>query len=144
MQKVSQFKSRAARLNEVFSVVKRVPIVRPALPGPAAGFAPSWPMMSLRWEIVLSLFFHPLPNGQLPSKWYCMSSLVWKYMVIFVLLLLVCISSLYALLVLLLCILTLPRTLSCPTVYLWISNHTIWFWFDGPASLYCSLVSASL
>jgi hypothetical protein len=37
--------SRAARLNETFSVVRRVPIVRPLLP--AAGVNP-WPMMSLR------------------------------------------------------------------------------------------------
>ncbi|KAJ0025337.1 hypothetical protein Pint_07618 [Pistacia integerrima] len=45
-KKVSQFMSRAARLNEAFSVVRRVPIVRPALP--AAGVNP-WPaMMSLR------------------------------------------------------------------------------------------------
>ncbi|XP_030474695.2 uncharacterized protein LOC115692077 [Syzygium oleosum] len=44
-KKVSQFMSRAARLNEAFSVVKRVPIVRPALP--AAGVA-AWPVMSLR------------------------------------------------------------------------------------------------
>ncbi|CAK9316695.1 unnamed protein product [Citrullus colocynthis] len=38
------FMSRAARLNEAFSVVRRVPIVRPALP--AAGINP-WPAMSL-------------------------------------------------------------------------------------------------
>ncbi|KAH9605222.1 hypothetical protein KSS87_012847 [Heliosperma pusillum] len=44
-KKVSQFMSRAARLNEAFSVVKRVPIIRPALPAP--GMAP-WPVMSLR------------------------------------------------------------------------------------------------
>lgn len=44
-KKVSQFMSRAARLNEAFSVVKRVPIIRPSLP--AAGVTP-WPMMSLR------------------------------------------------------------------------------------------------
>ncbi|XP_044512294.1 uncharacterized protein LOC123230199 [Mangifera indica] len=45
-KKVSQFMSRAARLNEAFSVVRRVPIVRPALP--ASGVNP-WPaMMSLR------------------------------------------------------------------------------------------------
>ncbi|KAF3440394.1 hypothetical protein FNV43_RR18678 [Rhamnella rubrinervis] len=44
-KKVSQFMSRAARLNEAFSVVRRVPIVRPALP--AAGLTP-WPVMSLR------------------------------------------------------------------------------------------------
>ena len=37
--------SRAARLNEAFSVVRRVPIIRPALP--AAGVNP-WPVMSLR------------------------------------------------------------------------------------------------
>lgn len=45
MQKVSQFMSRAARLNEAFSVVKRAPLIRPALPG--AGIAP-WPMVALR------------------------------------------------------------------------------------------------
>ncbi|KAL9245152.1 hypothetical protein vseg_018834 [Gypsophila vaccaria] len=44
-KKVSQFMSRAARLNEAFSVVKRVPIIRPALPAP--GMAP-WPVMSFR------------------------------------------------------------------------------------------------
>lgn len=44
-KKVSQFMSRAARLNEAFSVVKRGPIIRPSLP--AAGIAP-WPMMALR------------------------------------------------------------------------------------------------
>lgn len=44
-KKVSHFMSRAARLNETFSVVRRVPIVRPLLP--AAGVNP-WPMMSLR------------------------------------------------------------------------------------------------
>ncbi|KAK3426507.1 hypothetical protein EUGRSUZ_F02945 [Eucalyptus grandis] len=44
-QKVSQFMSRAARLNEAFSVVRRVPVVRPSLP--AAGVA-TWPVMSLR------------------------------------------------------------------------------------------------
>uniref|UniRef100_A0A5B6ZI53 Putative Actin-binding LIM protein 1 n=1 Tax=Davidia involucrata TaxID=16924 RepID=A0A5B6ZI53_DAVIN len=44
-KKVSQFMSRAARLNEAFSVVKRVPIIRPSLP--AAGLTP-WPVMSLR------------------------------------------------------------------------------------------------
>ncbi|XP_074272640.1 uncharacterized protein LOC141596398 isoform X2 [Silene latifolia] len=37
--------SQAARLNEAFSVVKRIPIIRPALPAP--GMA-SWPVMSLR------------------------------------------------------------------------------------------------
>lgn len=44
-KKVSQVMSRAARLNEAFSIVKRVPIVRPALP--AVGTNP-WPAMSLR------------------------------------------------------------------------------------------------
>lgn len=45
LQKVSQFMSRAARLNEAFSVVRRVPIIRPSLP--AAGVTP-WPVISLR------------------------------------------------------------------------------------------------
>lgn len=45
MQKVSQFMSRAARLNEAFSVVRRVPIIRPPLAAP--GVTP-WPAMSLR------------------------------------------------------------------------------------------------
>ncbi|MCL7042166.1 hypothetical protein MKW94_007975 [Papaver nudicaule] len=44
-KKVSQFMARAARLNEAFSVVKRVPVIRPSLP--AAGLTP-WPVMSLR------------------------------------------------------------------------------------------------
>ncbi|EEF36862.1 uncharacterized protein LOC8277156 [Ricinus communis] len=44
-KKVSQFMSRAARLNEAFSVVRRVPIVRPLLP---AGGVNSWPVMTLR------------------------------------------------------------------------------------------------
>ncbi|KAK9270947.1 hypothetical protein L1049_026535 [Liquidambar formosana] len=44
-KKVSQFMTRAARLNEAFSVVRRVPIIRPSLP--AAGVTP-WPVMSLR------------------------------------------------------------------------------------------------
>lgn len=44
-KKVSQFMSHAARLNEAFSVVKRVPLIRPALP--AVGVTP-WPVMSLR------------------------------------------------------------------------------------------------
>ncbi|XP_052190747.1 uncharacterized protein LOC127800271 [Diospyros lotus] len=44
-KKVSQFMSRAARLNEAFSVVKRVPVIRPSLP--ATGVTP-WPVMSLR------------------------------------------------------------------------------------------------
>ncbi|CAK9313986.1 unnamed protein product [Citrullus colocynthis] len=43
-KKGSQFMSRAARLNKAFSVVRRVPIVRPALP--AAGINP-WPAMSM-------------------------------------------------------------------------------------------------
>lgn len=45
LQKVSQFMSRAVRLNEAFSVVRRVPIIRPSLP--ASGANP-WPVMSLR------------------------------------------------------------------------------------------------
>ncbi|XP_071711662.1 uncharacterized protein [Rutidosis leptorrhynchoides] len=44
-KKVSQVMSRAAKLNEAFSVVKRAPIIRPALPG--TGIAP-WPMMAIR------------------------------------------------------------------------------------------------
>ncbi|CAA3000170.1 uncharacterized protein LOC111381882 [Olea europaea var. sylvestris] len=44
-KKVSQFMSRAARLNDAFSVVKRVPVIRPTLP--AVGVTP-WPAMSLR------------------------------------------------------------------------------------------------
>ncbi|KAL2520269.1 hypothetical protein Fot_24192 [Forsythia ovata] len=44
-KKVSQFMSRATRLNEAFSVVKRVPLIRPSLP--AVGVTP-WPAMSLR------------------------------------------------------------------------------------------------
>ncbi|XP_043721771.1 uncharacterized protein LOC122669153 [Telopea speciosissima] len=44
-KKVSQFMVRAARLNEAFSVVRRVPIIRPPLP--TAGVTP-WPVMSLR------------------------------------------------------------------------------------------------
>lgn len=44
-KKVSQFMTRAARLNEAFSIVKRVPLIRPQLP--AAGVTP-WPVMSLR------------------------------------------------------------------------------------------------
>ncbi|XP_055824091.1 uncharacterized protein LOC129892529 [Solanum dulcamara] len=42
---VSQFTSRAARLNEAFSIVKRVPVIRPQLP--AAGDT-LWPLMTLR------------------------------------------------------------------------------------------------
>ncbi|KAL9671755.1 hypothetical protein QQ045_009328 [Rhodiola kirilowii] len=44
-KKVDQFLSRAARLNEAFSVVKRVPIIRPSLPAP--GVTP-WPVISMR------------------------------------------------------------------------------------------------
>ncbi|RZC63855.1 hypothetical protein C5167_025598 [Papaver somniferum] len=44
-KKVSQFMARAARLNEAFSVVKHVPMIRPSVP--AAGLTP-WPVMSLR------------------------------------------------------------------------------------------------
>ncbi|GAV80882.1 hypothetical protein CFOL_v3_24341 [Cephalotus follicularis] len=44
-KRVSQFMSRAARLNEAFSVVRRVPLVRPALQ--LSGVNP-WPVMSLR------------------------------------------------------------------------------------------------
>ncbi|KAE8734561.1 O-acyltransferase WSD1-like [Hibiscus syriacus] len=45
-KKVSQFMTRAARLNESFSVVRRVPIIRPSLPT-STGVNP-WPVMSLR------------------------------------------------------------------------------------------------
>ncbi|KAL9263550.1 hypothetical protein AKJ16_DCAP12691 [Drosera capensis] len=48
-KKVSQLISHAARLNEAFSVVRRVPVIRPALP-PQPGVAP-WPVLSLRWEV---------------------------------------------------------------------------------------------
>ncbi|XVE55018.1 hypothetical protein DITRI_Ditri03aG0127300 [Diplodiscus trichospermus] len=44
-KKVSQFMTRTARLNEAFSVVRRVPITRPSLPTTGVN---SWPMMSLR------------------------------------------------------------------------------------------------
>ncbi|XWS24685.1 hypothetical protein CRYUN_Cryun27aG0004100 [Craigia yunnanensis] len=44
-KKVSQFMTRAARLNEAFSVVRRIPIIRPSLP--TAGVNPL-PVMSLR------------------------------------------------------------------------------------------------
>ncbi|OVA10216.1 hypothetical protein BVC80_1595g23 [Macleaya cordata] len=44
-KKVSQFMTRATRLNEAFSVVKRAPMIRPSLP--AGGVTP-WPVMSLR------------------------------------------------------------------------------------------------
>ncbi|KAK8591823.1 hypothetical protein V6N13_031849 [Hibiscus sabdariffa] len=45
-KKVSQFMTRAARLNEAFSVVRRVPIIRPSLPT-GTGVNP-WPVLSLR------------------------------------------------------------------------------------------------
>ncbi|KAG9456878.1 hypothetical protein H6P81_001386 [Aristolochia fimbriata] len=45
-KKVSQFMIRAARLNEAFSVVRRVPIVRASLP--ATGGVNQWPAISLR------------------------------------------------------------------------------------------------
>ncbi|KAH1032174.1 hypothetical protein J1N35_044348 [Gossypium stocksii] len=45
LQKVSQFMTRAARLNEAFSVVRRVPIIRPSLP--TAGVN-TWSVMSMR------------------------------------------------------------------------------------------------
>ncbi|KAL5704163.1 hypothetical protein ACHQM5_022630 [Ranunculus cassubicifolius] len=45
-KKVSQFMKNAARLNDAFSVVKRVPIIRPSLPT-TTGVTP-WPMISLR------------------------------------------------------------------------------------------------
>ncbi|XP_057793835.1 uncharacterized protein LOC131010359 [Salvia miltiorrhiza] len=45
-KKVSQVMSRAARLNEAFSVVKLVPVIRPSLP--AVGSTSNWPVMSLR------------------------------------------------------------------------------------------------
>ncbi|KAL1564843.1 hypothetical protein AAHA92_07136 [Salvia divinorum] len=44
-KKVSQVMSRAARLNEAFSVVKHVPLIRPSLP--AIGIT-SWPAMTIR------------------------------------------------------------------------------------------------
>ncbi|XP_073288118.1 uncharacterized protein [Primulina huaijiensis] len=44
-KKASQVMSRAARLNESFSVVKRVPVIQPSLP--AVGVT-TWPAMSLR------------------------------------------------------------------------------------------------
>ncbi|KAF5185863.1 transmembrane protein [Thalictrum thalictroides] len=44
-KKVSQFTTRAARLNNAFSVVRRVPIMRPLLP--AAGVTP-WPAVNMR------------------------------------------------------------------------------------------------
>ncbi|VVB08687.1 unnamed protein product [Arabis nemorensis] len=42
-KKVSRVMSQAARLNEVFTEVRRVPVIRPALPSPGA-----WPALSLR------------------------------------------------------------------------------------------------
>ncbi|CDY68999.1 BnaCnng61350D [Brassica napus] len=42
-KKVSRVMSQAARLNAAFSEVKRVPVIRPALPSPGA-----WPVLSLR------------------------------------------------------------------------------------------------
>ncbi|XP_010421923.1 PREDICTED: ATG8-interacting protein 2-like [Camelina sativa] len=42
-KKASQVMSQAARLNQVFTEVRRVPVVRPALPSPGA-----WPALSLR------------------------------------------------------------------------------------------------
>ncbi|KAE8706412.1 O-acyltransferase WSD1-like [Hibiscus syriacus] len=45
-KKVSQFMTRAARLNEAFSVVRRVPIIRSSMPT-TTGVNP-WPVMSLR------------------------------------------------------------------------------------------------
>ncbi|KZV50898.1 hypothetical protein F511_10469 [Dorcoceras hygrometricum] len=44
-KKASQVMSRAARLNESFSVVKRVPVIRPSLP--AVGVT-TWPAMNFR------------------------------------------------------------------------------------------------
>ncbi|KAL4340299.1 hypothetical protein GQ457_08G009070 [Hibiscus cannabinus] len=45
-KKVSQFMTHAARLNEAFSVVRRVPIIRPSLPTTTG--VNTWPVMSLR------------------------------------------------------------------------------------------------
>ncbi|KAL1542756.1 hypothetical protein AAHA92_19804 [Salvia divinorum] len=45
-KKASQVMGRAARLNEAFSVVKLVPVIRPSLP--AVGSTSSWPVISLR------------------------------------------------------------------------------------------------
>ncbi|XP_019084050.1 PREDICTED: uncharacterized protein LOC104707300 isoform X2 [Camelina sativa] len=42
-KKASRVLSQAARLNEVFTEVRRVPVVRPVLPSPG-----TWPVMSLR------------------------------------------------------------------------------------------------
>ncbi|KAL6525315.1 hypothetical protein OROMI_030908 [Orobanche minor] len=45
-KKVSQVMSRAACMNEAFSIVKRVPVIRPSLP--AVGSTNTWPVMTLR------------------------------------------------------------------------------------------------
>ncbi|KAL6512170.1 hypothetical protein OROGR_021767 [Orobanche gracilis] len=45
-KKVSQVMSRAARMNEAFSIVKRVPVIRPWLP--AVGSTNTWTVMTLR------------------------------------------------------------------------------------------------
>ncbi|XP_010530105.1 PREDICTED: uncharacterized protein LOC104806752 isoform X2 [Tarenaya hassleriana] len=42
-KKISQAMSQASRLNEAFTEVRRVPVIRPALPSPGA-----WPVLSLR------------------------------------------------------------------------------------------------
>ncbi|XP_010539229.1 PREDICTED: ATG8-interacting protein 2-like [Tarenaya hassleriana] len=44
-KKVSRVMSQAARLNEAFTEVRRVPVIRPALPSPGAN---PWPVLSLR------------------------------------------------------------------------------------------------
>ncbi|KAJ1387271.1 hypothetical protein SESBI_40093 [Sesbania bispinosa] len=44
-KKASQLMGRVARLNEAFSVVRRVPIVRPSLPAPTVTLRP---VMSMR------------------------------------------------------------------------------------------------
>ncbi|XP_058722001.1 uncharacterized protein LOC131593513 [Vicia villosa] len=44
-KKVAQLMGRVARLNEAFSVVKRIPVVRPSLPAPAITLRP---VMSMR------------------------------------------------------------------------------------------------
>ncbi|CAA6663921.1 unnamed protein product [Spirodela intermedia] len=44
-KKASQFMVRASRLNEAFSVVKRIPMIRSTLP--TMGVTP-WPVMALR------------------------------------------------------------------------------------------------
>jgi hypothetical protein len=45
-KKITQVMSRAARLNEAFSIVKRVPVIRPSLP--AVGTTTTWPVVNLR------------------------------------------------------------------------------------------------